>query len=103
MSKLQALGEYVVVKITKKPGSIVRIDFETHEQKKSLLEEHIEIYSSGDKCTRVKPGDTVLVHPLAPLPLLKKGKVKEIMGKKIDENERYGIVKEDNIMCVINK
>lgn len=99
----KAIGEYVVVKITQKPSSIVRIDFETNEQKKALKEERMEIISVGDKCTRVKPGDLVIIHPLAPLATLKNAKVEEIMGEQNDENVKYGFVKEDNIVCVINK
>ena len=103
MSKLKAIGDYVVIKVTKKASAIVRIDFETHEQKRSLLQEHMEVYSVGDKVTRVKPGDVILVHPLAPLPALKDSKAEEIMGKKQDENIKWVTVKEENIMCIINK
>lgn len=100
MSKIKAINDYLIVKSEKKPvSSIITIKTGEYDEKQEFLKSKLIALSIGDKVTKVKEGDRVIIGNNKPL---RYEKFATLIGEEESDLVEYFICHEEDIAGVLN-
>jgi len=101
--EVKALNNYVFfkIKIEKQTKSGIVIPIDEQNPKKDLAKHTMEVISVGQDVKNVEAGDVIIVWPNTWMKIPSEIYT-QLTGKKVDEGETCGVVKEEHITSKVN-